>query len=329
MGTKESSETRCKYTYKNGQACKNTDAGKGLCFWHDPTQLKESQETSAELEAMARSGQSLEGFALKGANLCGVNLVNRGKREGFDLRNTDLYHANLQDAHLFMANLQGASLMKADLSRANLHYTNLTDANLLGCKLHGAKIENAIWGKSILQERLADRALSEKNPKLALDYYEQAEEIYRHLRIVASKQGLTLTAGNFFYKEMIMRRKQLPRASVKRALSKFVDMTCGYGEKPGNVIVFSVSMILVCCFGYFGFGVQEHGQMIGWRFETSQGQLSDFLSCLYYSVVTFTTLGYGDVVPIGPSRALAAFEAFTGSFTLALFVVVFVKKMTR
>ena len=48
-----------------------------------------------------------------------------------------------------------------------------------------------------------------------------------------------------------------------------------------------------------------------------------------YSVVTFTTLGYGDFTPVGLSRIFAAFEAFTGSFTLALFVVVFVKKMTR
>jgi hypothetical protein len=40
-------------------------------------------------------------------------------------------------------------------------------------------------------------------------------------------------------------------------------------------------------------------------------------------------LGYGDITPSGIARAIAAFEAFTGSFAMALFVVVFVKKMTR
>ena len=53
------------------------------------------------------------------------------------------------------------------------------------------------------------------------------------------------------------------------------------------------------------------------------------IKLMYFSVVTFTTLGYGDLVPVGPSRIIAAIEAFAGSFTLALFVVVFVKKMTR
>ncbi len=53
------------------------------------------------------------------------------------------------------------------------------------------------------------------------------------------------------------------------------------------------------------------------------------MNSIYFSVVTFTTLGYGDISPHGFARFIAAFEAFMGSFTMALFVVVFVKKMTR
>jgi len=50
---------------------------------------------------------------------------------------------------------------------------------------------------------------------------------------------------------------------------------------------------------------------------------------LYFSVVTFTTLGYGDIIPLGISRLFAGIEALLGGFILAIFVVVFVKKMTR
>jgi len=89
-------------------------------------------------------------------------------------------------------------------------------------------------------------------------------------------------------------------------------------------------LIFCCAIAYFFLGVVSAGELL--QFQTSASfveQLQLFGTCLYYSVVTFTTLGYGDITPIGLSRLVAAVEAFTGSFTIALFVVVFVKKMTR
>jgi hypothetical protein len=41
--------------------------------------------------------------------------------------------------------------------------------------------------------------------------------------------------------------------------------------------------------------------------------------CLYYSIVTFTTLGYGDFYPTGIGRAVAAIEALTGFVVLGIF----------
>ena len=60
----------------------------------------------------------------------------------------------------------------------------------------------------------------------------------------------------------------------------------------------------------------------------SEHQLS-VVDGFYFSIVTISTVGYGDIAPVGISRLFAALEAFTGSFSMALFVVVFVKKMTR
>jgi hypothetical protein len=47
----------------------------------------------------------------------------------------------------------------------------------------------------------------------------------------------------------------------------------------------------------------------------------DYLRMLYFSVVTITTLGFGDVVPITRlSRVLVTFEAFLGPVLIGFFL---------
>jgi hypothetical protein len=43
-----------------------------------------------------------------------------------------------------------------------------------------------------------------------------------------------------------------------------------------------------------------------------------FTSSIYYSIVTFTTLGYGDFYPVGLGRALASIEALAGYIILGI-----------
>ena len=55
--------------------------------------------------------------------------------------------------------------------------------------------------------------------------------------------------------------------------------------------------------------------------------LGSFLDCLYFSVVTFTTLGYGDFQPVvGLSRFFVSLESIIGAITMALFVYTFARR---
>jgi hypothetical protein len=295
-------------------------------IWQNPAREK-IDEITEKLQLRANSKVPMEGFSLVREELSDLNLVNSNAKEGYRLVNSDLYHANLERAHLFKLDFSGSSLMKANLSHANLHYANFENCNLLGVNLKGAKIEHVHWGKSITQEVQAKQA---KNKEDRLDLYEQAEEIYRNLRQTAEHQGLFEIAGHFFQKEMTMRRKQFKAYSSKRIISKVVDLFCGYGESPARVILFSIMLILIFATLYFFSGLSFSGDSLAFNPNESLWQnIKYYFSALYFSVVTFTTLGYGDLAPIGIARAFAALEAFMGSFTLALFVVVFVKKMTR
>ncbi len=46
--------------------------------------------------------------------------------------------------------------------------------------------------------------------------------------------------------------------------------------------------------------------------------IHEFGTSLYYSVSTFTTLGYGDLYPVGVGRVFAAMQALTGYVILAI-----------
>ena len=323
-------QSQCHYVDFDGHRCVETATQHGVCFWHDHKTKKTDPDLKQRLEALVKSGHSLAGFKLEGVDLSGAKLVCPGAKSGLNLSDADFYHANLTGAHLFQANMQRCSLMKADLSHANLNCANLEDANLLGTEFEKTKIENVQWGKHVIQEQKGRKALKAGHPATAMDFFQQSEEVYRNLRKVAEYRGLFEQAGTFFHHEMTMRRFRMPALSINRLISKLVDIFCGYGEKPINVILFSLLLIFVCAMIYFFMGIMgSNGEIIFQSTHSWMSNLTSFLYCIYFSVVTFTTLGYGDISPIGWTRMTASTEAFMGSFILALFVVVFVKKMTR
>ncbi|MEH0758552.1 pentapeptide repeat-containing protein [Vibrio sp. 16] len=324
----KSEHGQCSYRNPDGWCCDQPSGESGLCYWHDPDIDKSNDDVKSKVEQWAAAGKPLDGFQLAKTNLVDIDLVNRGCKTGFSCRDADFYRADLSDAHFFGLDLRGSSLMKSKMLGANLHCAKLDNCNLLGAELGRAKLENVEWGKRLKQEVQAKQALKRRDSSMAASLYQEAEEVCRNIRKQCEKQGLFETAGEFFKREMRFRRYQMPRLSMKRWISKSVDMFCGYGEDPLRVVLFSIFLIFVCAMAYFFLDTTGahpiYEGVTGWQFY-----LLEFFNSLYFSVVTFTTLGYGDISPVGVARFIAAFEAFLGSFTMALFVVVFVKKMTR
>lgn len=63
--------------------------------------------------------------------------------------------------------------------------------------------------------------------------------------------------------------------------------------------------------------MSEYGQGV---VSTSSNQIVTLLDCLYFSVVTISSLGYGDFRPVGYGRLVAAIEVMLGLVLIALFV---------
>jgi len=86
----------------------------------------------------------------------------------------------------------------------------------------------------------------------------------------------------------------------------------GYGERPLRIVGFAVSVISIYAAFYHNHGF-NNGQV-----------LRDWRDSIYFSTVTFTTLGYGDIFPTSPWwKLLCASEALVGAFTMGLVVAGF------
>jgi len=102
---------------------------------------------------------------------------------------------------------------------------------------------------------------------------------------------------------------------IRSLLNRFLWYTSSYGESPVRVFLTTLLVILIYTFLYWIFGAVEGAK--------------SFTENLYFSVVTFTTVGYGDYIPKPGYHLLAESEAFLGAFMMAFFVVVLSRKVIR
>ena len=122
--------------------------------------------------------------------------------------------------------------------------------------------------------------------------------------------------------------RQVSQANKKWSYSKVMDVvawaSCGYGVKPGRPLIWGVGIILGSSFIYWlGSGIR--------RLKESDGDDSR-VSCwdaFYFSVVTFTTVGYGDWYPVDRYRKFVMIEGVLGWLLLALFLVTLANVMIR
>lgn len=103
------------------------------------------------------------------------------------------------------------------------------------------------------------------------------------------------------YEALFWLSKKLPKLSqIRPRLQVLVGVLC----------VFIVHVIEIWLFAfafYFSSMIEGMGKLTG---NLSEG--GGLLDCVYFSFVTFTTVGYGDVVAEGRLRYLGGIESLTG-----------------
>jgi len=237
------------------------------------------------------------------------------------LRNAEFRKANLTAAQ-FQGDFQGgimhelpAALDETDFRGANLFRTDFTGCFFYGTRFEGAfirgaeitesNLEQADWGNYIIGE------------EAEADELHFAENRYIHLKMWYRNTGLYDIAAKFYYREREANRKQLKWRSKNwrhRLATEVTRLLFGYGEEWKRVFYWMALIIFGSTLMYSLFGGLN------------------FLSSFYFSVVSFTALGYGSWVNISPEswmQTVGAAESFVGVFMMALLLVTFVRKWTR
>jgi len=303
-------------------------------------------------------GADLRGRDLQGAQLARVDLAGADLTEA-DLRNADLSGASLAGACFHRADLRGARLLHADLSGADLSIVNAADvalggANLDGAAMFGADLSNASLSQASLREAdlrttqfggarfvgadlsgadlsRADLSSSDMTDAVlagaSLHDADLSDTTVRGIRgaedadwIGASFSSADFTGAYLARREAIDQNylhEFRSRGQVAEVLYRLWWVTSDCGRSFLRWGLWTVLFALVFG-GIYSFVDIDYGSH-----ETA-------VSSLYFSVVTLTTLGYGDVLPASQTAQLVVMlEVVLGYVMLGGLLSIFATKMGR
>ena len=220
---------------------------------------------------------------------------------------------NFQGVHFELADFGGATFEgKADFLGARAAQTFTLDLPGFG----GTRRERrpfALRGEGETAYRLAKQAAQERGDYRLAGEYHYAEqcsgERARRSRVMTSPWRPAFFAPSNL-------------AALLRAVGElvFARVLFGYGERPGRVFLTGLGVIFAWSLLYYGSGALTGAVTAGG---------TTWLDCLHFSTVTFTTVGYGDIMPLGVARLFAGSEAILGTALMALFIVSLARRYSR
>ena len=289
------------------------------------------------LEKAMLQDANLGGADLKNASLFAVHLeyayLNSAHLEGADLRAANLDDAHLYGAHLEGANLNRASLKGVDLIDAHLEGAYLIQAHLEGAELLRAHLESAKFGGAVVD-----------GATLLFDctFNEMTEFVGVGLATARIDPGLRQEL------EGIVRRLNWLKWYEKHRFLKFLVqgfwLMSDYGRSTSRVILSIFLWALFFASIYYVLGSIDyylHDQVnnpgivknlftididpIDGRVTPVKDVVIPFRA-LYFSIVTMTTLGFGDMAANPESivgHVILAIQVLMGYVLLGVLVTRF------
>ncbi|MBX2801860.1 MAG: pentapeptide repeat-containing protein [Myxococcales bacterium] len=304
--------------------------------------------TSQSLIGADLAGQDLTGVDLSGCDLSRANL-SEATLVGANLSGAILYQARLEGAELAGANLSGANLVevsaqrvglgRADLSRANLTGAQLQGSTLSGADLTGADLRAAnLDGARLLRSTLTDADLGRATMRAAeIADCQVPGASFRHsdLRDAKFRSPLGYAAADWVGADF--RNTDLCGAYLMRRFAHDQNFLEEFrGQSPGHAVVYVLWKVTSDCgrsvtrWALWTFAIALTFAAIYTTLPIDYGDHPTPLSPLYFSIVTLTTLGYGDALPTDvPSQIAVIIQVLMGYFMLGGLLTLLSTKMGR
>ncbi len=297
--------------------------------------------SEADLAERNLSGFDLTGTDLFEARLSSANLkhakMDRAELSGANLSRAGLYKAKLTAATLTAANLEGADLTQADLSGADLRGANLVGADLTGADLSNANLANA---------DLRDTCLENANISCASLCTARVEGanvtgvIYGSLRDMSGCylgiRGLDSVYGNALFVRDARDQDYIDtlEASISKmpkGFAKSVELALfkawGLFDHGRSLLKVGIyAFVLATLYGV----IYSFDMWLGWGMLDYSNSAQSWFTPFYVSLVTYTTLGYGDVTAENVyGEILVISEVVLGYFTLGLLLSIIANTIAR
>lgn len=296
-----------------------------------------------DLSGLDMSGADLSGAQLVGANLAGAKMsfcklggahLGNANLDGAELLGSDLTEADLSEcsgekagfggttlvgANLTTASLRGATFSQANLRRANFGGACLDGARLLECDLTGVEFTRSDLSHSDLQKSTVQDAC-----------FHDADLRDANLGGVSGYTRATWLGADT--RDANFRGAHLMRRHIEdeNYLHEFRT------QSRTNAVIYSLWWLTSNCGRSFGRWAAFTGLLavafaVAYRFVAIDfGPNETLISPLYFSVVTLTTLGYGDALPVSvAAQVVVMAEVIIGYVALGGLLSVFATKMGR
>ena len=305
----------------------------------------------AGLQDLFLTGAYLENAHFEGANL--ANACFAGARcfethfedalcEHASFRGAECHFADFRGAHCDHASFEMADCTMVRFDLAHLRHASFDSATCFAALFDGAYLTQVSLetmrinhltrfgkhGEQAEAERTksSSRELkSEGDDWYIVDLFPvwlRAADVNAQIRSLLKSHGYFWEADEYQYLEMVCRRHVLHRNKLSEFFEWFFkDLMFGYGLKWKRPFISVLIIILIWAFGF----------ALHFRLNALHGLLTSIGYGLYYSVISFTTLGFGnapDLEGVWPKILLCS-EALLGTILMPLFLLAYARKILQ